>query len=567
MKAVRLFSFRRRLAPLMALALIPLSIACEEPDWTNVEYVTAKLQSEDPIERQVALSKIVDMPKDEQAKYKDLLIKMYVDKRGDRTSIINILIPMRDAAAKDAYVTEMETNDGGKASAAADALGTLKAKDAIPKMIATLEATDDTATKQGIMRGFAQMPDKQMVQALTRVLALDADNNPIALHAYACEILGTIAEQDPSAISEPTRQAMVRGIFLSNMKKQNVAKECGLAVQKVGAAAIPDLIKVFRGERQDIVRLMLTYDLPINFAKGVATNSLTGLQAPEAPALFSEEIAKAKEIPKLLKGNAAVSWAQTEGRAHSEMLRGLGDLGDPKALDVLGKVLMGEKNKELASIMDFAIETQLRQDAATAIRSIGDRSASAVLLKAAQTAVINDLEKLAKQNPTMAPGRRFTFQLTTARAYANLAGADGMDGLKKLSEGSKSKFFRAYMASLSVMPQLYAECNGKGADAEKAKCYVEKLKDKNDMIREKAAFELRRLPSAAAAPALAGALSIPFLDTREFLEVGIYRHPSKEAIAAIDKLLEDESGLTDVQHKVDHHRLKLLRAWLKHKVK
>lgn len=565
MKAFRVF--RPRLAPVLVLALAPLFVACEEPDWNDVPYVTSKLQSADPIERQVALSKIVDMPRDQQAKYKDLLIKMYVEKLGDRTSIINILIPMRDAAAKDAYVVEMETNDGGKAAAAADALGTLKATDAIAKMIATLEATDDTATKQGIMRGFAQMPDKQMVQALTRVLALDADNNPIALHAYACEILGEIAEQDPTAISEPTRQAMVRGIFLSNMKKQNVAKECGLAVQKVGATAIPDLVKVFRGERQDIVRLMLTYDLPINFTKGVATNSLTGLQAAEAVALFAEEIGKPKEIPKLLKGNAAVSWAQTEGRAHSEMLRGLGDLGDPKALDILGKVLLGEKNKELASIMDFAIETQLRQDAATAIRAIGDRSAAAVLLKAAQSAVINDLEKLAKQNPTMPPGRRFTFQLTNARAYANLAGADAEAGLKKLSDESKSKFFRAYMASLLVMPQLYAECNGKGADAEKAKCYASKLKDKNEMVREKAAFELRRLPSAAAAPELAAALSVPFLDTREFIEVGVYRHPSKEALAAIDKILEDESSLTDINHKVDHHRLQLLRAWLKHKVK
>src|SRR5690606_28807088 len=100
---------------------------------------------------------------------------------------------------------------------------------------------------------------------------------------------------------------------------------------------------------------------------------------------------------------------------------GLGDLRVTDARVLLEDVLQGKKNADWEPIRDYAVEAQLRQDAARALNLIGDRAAAPTLLAVAKTGKIEDLEKLAeataKQGQPMADLERYTLNYTVAQAY------------------------------------------------------------------------------------------------------------------------------------------------------
>src|SRR5699024_2317101 len=95
-----------------------------------------------------------------------------------------------------------------------------------------------------------------------------------------------------------------------------------------------------------------------------------------------------------------------------------------------------------------------------------------------------------------------------------------------------------------------------------AACLGAMLKSEDIVARKKAAYELSRLPAAAAGPVIAKNLASADLPTREILTFAAYRAPSPEIVAAIDQTLKDEAS-KGKSHALDHYRLKLLRAWLK----
>lgn len=557
----------------LATALVSLVglTACEQPKWDDPAYISQQLAKKDPNMRTVALSKLEALKDDKKKAVIPALTKLYLEKDPNQKNVMKILVKLRAPEAKKAYMEEVKTNATDYAAAAAEALGDSKAKEAIPDMLATLEKTDNDGLKQGLLRGLQQMPDAQMVPTLTKILLLDADNNPIALHAYACEILGEVAQTTPQAFKPESVKALTRGIFLANKMRQNVSTQCGLAVQQLGKPAESELVSMFKGERKDVQSLMMAYKFPQNQPKGVAATRLTKLYAKDsAGPVFTETIKAVQEIPKSLRAKAdQIAWIQMQIQLMQEVILGLGDLRVVGAKDVLVSLLNGDKNKDMSAILDYTSETLLRQNAATALNAIGDRSAAPALLDAAKKGLIKDLEKLAKiqeKKGQPMPGlQRYSFNVTSARMYALLAGADAEKGINELIAGAKGAV-KKYYTSLLVMPKTFKECQ-KGDDKAKAACFGAKLKDKNTLVREKAAFELGRLSSAAAAPVLAQNLSIQSLDTREILTQQIYHHPSKAALSAVETLLKKEATRRDAAAKQDRYRLKMLRAWLKNNAK
>ena len=561
--------FPRPLCVFLPLALCAL-MACEQPNWEDPAYVTTQLQSEDPAARRVALERVGAMPEEKQRELGGELTKLYLKKDSNQKEVMTKLVQWRLPGAKDAYIEEVKTDATQMGGAAAEALGEIKAKDAIPSMVALLEKTDNPQVKQGILRGFKLMPDKQMVEPLVKILKLDADNHPLALHKYACETLGELAQVQPDALDAEAKKTLVYGVFLANTMRQDVAKECGLAVQQLGASAIPALLEVYAQKNPQIQQLMMAYKFPQNRPKGVATARLVSLRAPEAKTLFLESLQANHEVPETEATNAEkkAAWLQNEVQMLSEQILGLGDLGVTDAVPELVRVLKGERNKDWSHFMlDPAVQTQLRQDAAQALNQIGQREAAGELLGMVTALDANkEMEKIAahfeSKNQPMNALERYSFNLMTARALANLAPGSMKPEFEKALGEIKDEALVAEMKKFLPAFDLQAECSAKGEPKAQADCYLQKIQDADPILSQKAAYELGRLPTEVASPALAKALKVPSLPTREVVASNLYRHPSKEAVGTVNELMAKEASRSGAPAALDRYRLSLLRAWL-----
>lgn len=553
-----------------------LLIGCEPPDWSDPAYVSEQIREGDPVDQRTAIKRVSELPEEKQEEVIPALVEVYEGGGPNQKEAMQLLVQYRDEAAKKAYVAELESDATEYAHSAAEALGEIGAKDAVPKMLEVLASTDKNDVKLGIIQAFGHMPTPEMVPPLLEILKLDVDTNPIQLHAYSCEVLGNLAQENKEAITPEALQQITLAVFYGNMAGQSLDRQCGLAIQQIGQPAVPELVKIFKGEREEVQKLMMRYDtgensqFPQNTPQLIAAKRLTSLRAPAAVEPFYEELTSTKEAPDSVKGQKAVAWRKKEGMITSEVILGLGDLGAKKSVEFLREVTEGKYiNDDLwTDITDYQVELQFRQDAGFALNRIGDRESIDTLLDVAENGVINDLEKLAARaeaaGKPMPAKARYQLNWMSLRTAAMLSDGSDQKKFDAIVEKTKKEFpdLAKEMARFIPVVKLAAECNAKGDDAAKAKCYGAKLKDNKPEIREKAAWELGRLPGEAARPVIVANLGNDFLDTRETLEFGLYRMPDASAVKTIDEVLEAEEGKGGADYRLDHYRLKLLRAYL-----
>lgn len=533
---------RKIIGASICLAAIAFS-GCEAPNWEDPAYVSKQLTEGDSAQQALAMERISQMPEDKQKEMTPALAAVYMQGGGSQKDAMQYLVQFRDARAKDAYLAELKSNSAGYAAAAAAALGELKLEETIAPMLEVLASTDKNDTKLGIVQAFAFMPSPQLVAPLTELLKLDVDNNPIALHSYSCDVIGEIALTHPDAITDEVVKQVTLAMFYGNRAGQTVDRECGLAVQKMGSKATPELLKIFRLEREDVQALMMKYDstdspFPQNHPKLIASKRLASLHAKEAAEPMIADLKGVKEAPKTLAGQQAVNWRLKEGQTTSEIMYALGDIGDPAAVEALSDVVTNKIAENWDDITDGLIELQLRQDAASALNRIGDRKALAPLLDMAENGVVLDFERRAAMSEKPA--------------------------FEKLVETTKGKYpeLGAKMGSYLVAFDVHAECSAKGDEAAQAKCYGSKVNDENEIIRAKAAWELSRLSGDAARAELVTALGTTHLNTREILTFAGYRNPGKELVGKLDELIKAHEGANAVEKRLDSLRLQLLRGWL-----
>lgn len=563
--------FRTAIAILALLGAF-VTTGCEQPDWTDPAYVNKQLMEGDATSRQIAFQNLSELEDEKRTEIVPGLVKVYEDAGSNQKDAMELLVQMRDERAKEAYLAELTTDATGYAGAAAEALGEIGAREAIPKMLELLDKSEKPDVKVSIIAAFRHMPDPSLVGPLVEILKLDVDNNPISMHSYACEVLKEVALSSPGAIEESAVKQITLAVFYANQTNQSLDKACGLTVQALGDKAVPHLLAAFKGEREDIQMLLMKYDtedspFPPNHSKLIATQRLASMRAEEAVDPILADLNGTKEAPKSLVGNKAVSWRMREGQITSEELYALGDIGADKGLDVLTAVVKGERvNDEWDDITDGLVELQLRQDAAFSLVRLGNREALPALLSMAKDGVINDLEKrsamLESRGQAVKDIERYQFNWMMAQAYADLATSENKEDFMALVASYKKDYpdVGSKMEEFVVMFDVMDECD-KGEDAEKATCFAGKLEDPNKLIREKAAWELVRLPAGIVGPVLVENLGTEDLETREILTFGLYRAPSKEAIEKIDEILEAESSEGE-SHALDHFRLQLTQAWL-----
>ncbi|MFB6375627.1 MAG: HEAT repeat domain-containing protein [Bradymonadaceae bacterium] len=548
----------------VALLIVGLvaGMGCEKPRWDDPSYISKELTKGNSTEQTVAIKKVADQSEEIQKKVVPALVKVYNQENANQKKAMQILVKLRVPEAKEAYMKELKSDATGYAGAAAEALGETQTTEAIPEMLEFYKSTHDGERKVAILRGFSHMPDKRMADQLVETLKLSVDNNRIALHSWSCQILG---------------ETLVRAQFLSNNKGQNVQKECSVAIQKLGQPAVPVLVETFHEKNEAVNDLMMKYrndsaQFPSNRAKVGAIQRLTSLRADKAVDLFLEELDRTIETPKALPKKYIRPWWKFEAQSIDEMILGLGDLGATKAKETLEATVLGKNNEKWSAVLDPQLELQIRQDAAFALVRLGARDSTDVLMEMAKTGVIKKLERRAmalekseKMEP-MKPIQRYQFNWMNAKAYALLATAEDMKAYQALVDGlkdEKRKPVKERLKTFTPMIELAKKCHAKGSDQKTAECFGEALGSDDENVRLKAAWELKWMDTKVAGPVLVDNLDTPHLGTREILTLGLYDHPQKKAIEKIDTILEDESNQTADSYKLDHYRLKLLRAWLK----
>jgi len=551
-----------------------LAQGCEAPNWDDPTYVSKQLREGDSAQQSLALERVSLLSEDKQRETIPALVDLY--KRGgmSQKASMQFLVQLRDERAKEAYLEEVKTNSTGYAAAAAGALGELKVEEAIEPMLEVLAKTDKNDTKLGILQAFVFMPSPKLVGPLTEILKLDVDNSPIALHSYSCDVLGEIALAHPDAMTDDIVKQLTLAMFYGNNAGQTVDRECGLAVQKLGPKAVPELISIFKLEREDVQNLMLKYDtasapFPQNHPKLIAAKRLASLRAKEAAPVLIADLAGKKAAPSTVSGQQAVNWRLKEGQSTSEIIYALGDIGDPSAGPVLKEILNNKIAERWDDITDGMIELQLRQDAASALNRLGDRSALPDLLKEAKDGVVIDFERraamLEQRGQAVKEIERYQFNWMVGAEYAFLATGAEKATFEKLIEDTKKKYpdLAAKMGEYLVAFDLQAECSAKGDEGEQAKCYAAKVTDDNTIIRSKAAWELSRLKGDAARAALIEAIGTSHLDTRETVTFGMYRNPGKELLPRLAELIKEQTGANAIERRLDRFRLELLDGWLK----
>lgn len=557
----------RRFVPVVMISTLGL-LGCEAPDWENPEYVGKMLASEDLTSQRTALDRARELPADKQALIVPQLVDLYNRGGGSQKDAMGILAQLRDPKATEAFIAELETDAAGYARASAETLGEIGATDAIPKMLEVLGKTDQNEVKLGIIQGFGHMPTKEMVPALLDILKLDVDSNPISLHAHTCEVLGNLAQKDPSAITQPVIEQVTLAVFFGTTGR-SLDLDCGLAIQQIGEPAVPELLKIFRGEREDVQTLMMRYDtpddaFPQNVPRFIAAKRLSSMRAAAATETFTSWLAAEHAAPDTVKDMKAVEWRMKEGETMSEVIHALGGLGGDAAVKLLEETVKGQRiNKEWDDVTDGLVELQLRQDAGFALNATGNRASTAVLLEQADKGVINDLERRFARLGNADEVQRYQFNWMTLRTAAMLSDGSDLDKFQALVSKNEAQYaaLSKKMAESIPVVQVAVECNAKASDGEKGACYAAKLKDNSPDIREKAAWELSRLPAETARPLLLENLPNDMLDTREVIVGTLYKFPDASAVGAIDAVLKAEATKGGA-YRIDHYRLKLLRAWL-----
>ncbi len=549
-----------------------LIVGCDQPDWNDPAYVSKLITESDSSEARMALDKLGGESDELKNAVVPALITVYKKKGANQKLAMSQLVQIRSIKAKEIYLEELSTNATGFAAASAAALGDAKVTEAIPELLKVLGSTSNVDSKVGILQAIGKMPDPRSVKPLIDIIKLDVDNNPIKVHSYACDVLGDIALKNPEAFDSAAIKQLTLSVFFGTTGGRSLDQACGVAIQKLGKPAINELVATFKGEREDIKKLLLKYDtpkepFPSNSPKLIAAKRLTSLRAPEAVDLFIADLNSVKGAPKTLKGNPAVHYRVKEGAITSEIIRSLGDLRSQKASTLLADVVAGKYvTDQWDEITDGRVEMQLRQEAGYALNQIGDRSKDKILLKMADEGVVNDMEKrwmIAAKSGPVKDVLRYQFNWMMAYSYAMLNDGSGEESLKKLIDKNAKKYpgLSKKMSIYLPVLALAKTCGAKKDDAGKAACYSEKLKDPSAEIREKAVWEIARLNPDVARKTLLANWNTKFLDTREIITSSLYAFGNKAVADAATKILSDEKSKTTKGYKLSHLRLVLLHAY------
>ncbi len=497
-----------------------------------------------------AVEKIQGMPADKQKQFVGDLVTLHSSDRAP-AGLFDVLVALRDPAAKPAYVAVLRDReaDNRQRAKAAIALGDIQATDHIDDLATMFRKVANEDLRRSILEAFTAMPDPAAFPVLVEILQnFDPDREPIAYHAYACEVI----EATPG-VTDSVGRAATYGMFLDNATNQNVYKECALAVCNAGTLATPEVVTVLQGKHGRInarFQKFPSYILGSNEVK--AADVLGLLRDPKAVPPLVAVLTTKPEIPPGYRNEKLRGWAATRIQLFVYSAGALGDIGDPAAIEELAKFVVQDK-KVLEPFNDLiGYDSRSRHDLALAaidaLNTIGDRSALPHLKRAIES---GDIPELKAFNPSFVYQGRWE----AGRAYARLATAAQFDEYDALIAAEKVDEVKKKLQEFRPMLEVAKECGDQAA------CYGRHLKGADKLKAEKAAWELGRMGKGAAEDELLAHLGTENLELRKIMIKSLFRVGSKKTYAKVTEILETEKSRKAPEFQDIHFKMKALRAY------
>jgi HEAT repeat protein len=536
----------------IALLFLFVWLAGCGPDLETDEGIKAALT--DPtlpsVEAMKAVEKVKGMPVDRQNVFTADLVALYGTNRAP-AGLFAMLVQLRDPAAKSVYAAVLRDRNADirQRAKAAIALGDIQATDLVDDMSTVFRRMANEDLRRSILAAFAAMPDAGQFPLVIEILnQYDPDREPIAYHAYACEIVEAAANPP-----ESVARAAVYGMFLDNATNQNVYKECSLAVLNSGPSATEELLTVLEGNHAKINARFAKFP---TFIKGnnqvKAADTLGLLRDKKASAALLRILSTKPEIPPGYRDNKLIAWASTRIKLFVYAAGALGDIGDVSAVPVLARFVVQDK-KVLEPFTDLiGYDPRSRHDLALgaidALNAIGDPSALPHLKRAIRKGDIPELKGFKAE---------FVYQARweAARAYARLGGPDQLAEYKELMEAEKVPGMKKKMAEFLPMLEVAKECGDQVA------CYGRHLKGADKLKAEKAAWQLGRMPRGGGAEGeLLASLGTADLTLRKAVIKSLFRVGTKKTADKVTAQLAREKNRRAPEYKDVHFKMRALRA-------
>jgi HEAT repeat protein len=390
----------------------------------------------------------------------------------------------------------------------ATALGVLKDKKAVPKLIELVDKSRHNYTQLKAVRALGKVGDPSAVDALSKI-ALEHENKFIRKNAV--EALGDIA--DPKATD-----TLIQMMFV---EYQGVSfyKEASFALFQIGPSVADALLATMEGKNEKVNKYFEKTgglkDTAIKAKCGFVLGDLRDQRAVK-PLIEAFEAAVKDKDPVVLVYTSAP----------------LGALGDQAAVSVLKSQMMD-------------LDASKRDPIMRALNQLGDRSVAPDMIKAMTKAHFVDTcvkEKLGTKQECAADDNKSALegaQRAAADHASNLAGPELLDEYKKVVEGEGDAAMKDYFAKRQVRIEAAAECKAEGP------CWASKLKSPDPLLREKACWELGRIKDKSTIAAVGEALGDSKPQPRSACIAAYWNYGDASVVPAIEKRLEDESSSAD----------------------
>jgi len=188
------------------------------------------------------------------------------------------------------------------------------------------------------------------------------------------------------------------------------------------------------------------------------------------------------------------------------------------------------------------IDQSLRDPMMRALVMVGDRSPVPEMIQMMTRA--DFLKKCtdmgASEDACLAEKAAFRGALESAADHAsNLAGAEHLELYEGVAKEAQDEKLKEYFNARLVRVKAAAECKKDPA------CWAEKLSSDDDLLREKAAWELKRLEDPGTVEALAKALGDKDREARYAAIYAYWDYGTPDAVDRIKEILDEEEGSAD----------------------
>lgn len=390
------------------------------------------------------------------------------------------------------------------------ALAAMREESAKPAIIKLLSSTSAPVLAAAV-KAEKVFQDRDAVDALIAIIK--NDNLSKAIRSDAISVLGEI--RDPKAVP-----ALVRAMYIE--RQGTVYPEANEALQKIGKAAVPELIKTLMGKNEEVRQIAERSNFIVGAVEGKAAETLGDICDLSAEgALMS--IIKSEEDNPIAKSKAAFA---------------LGRMQSKKAAPLMAKLAEEEE------------DPSVRAHYLLALNLIGERSVIPQLVKAEKKP---DLEKYKKEGATqqeldiLRKGRE-----EVVKTIARLATEKDVAHYEKVKKEEKHPDISRVIQEYAVMIDVASDCK------QDFNCYKGRLSDPNRIIREKAAYMIGRIDSEEAVNALMGLLGVEKDNDVKFAVLqGLFNFSGKYYKTMLPVIEQKVAELKDDILKNDLNRLLL----------